>query len=183
MDDYRSEFFDTIQELCDIAEGPTLFDQAVWKAEYLTRSGHWYHYYGIVRGGKAASIGHDYDCRTGISHDADAHTFLFTLLDFATNDAIASYCGGRYAATDILEEVETSGLQSSEVLRIGVEVRERLACGRAVMTVTDFAFVGLLQNRREDVKPRCLSSREQVSPKWCRGRRFIGSAPQFVGNG
>ena len=177
IENYRAEFLDTLQDLCDVAENYHDISKAIWKAEYLTRSGRWYHYFGIAREHDRSAVGYEHDLQTDMTRDADPFTLIFTFLDFATNEAISTYSGDHGSAADIKEEVLAICGAVPEIVRIGIETREQLPCGRSVMTVTDAVFIGFDASAGE---MKNLSTKSQVSRKWCRGRRYYGASEQLA---
>lgn len=174
-EDYRPEFFETIQSLAELQDGVSRYDQIVWKIEYLSRSGHWFNYYGIIRGSRSCSIGHDYDVSSGLPRNVDAETSICTALDFDANNGIAAYRGFRKNATDILDEVQAFDPDIPEVLRLSAECRETMPRGRRVTVVTDMAFVGFKRHLPVG-EPRLFANDKNLpSLVWCRGRRFISA--------
>lgn len=183
--DFRAAFFDTIKELCDVLDETHPYDQVVWKVEYLTRGTRWYHYYGMSRGQQSASIGHVYEVETGSARPADPATLIFTLLDFAANRQIAAYSGRRTVATDILEDVEETVEAVPEIVRLSIERRRSVPCRRRIVSITDMAFVGVLEAPAVDASRPLARDRDFLSPKWCRDHHFIEGTdtPPRLGRG
>jgi hypothetical protein len=180
LEDYRTDFVDTVESIAELHDGAAAYDQIVWKVEYLARSGHWYNYHGFIKGGQASSVGYDYDVTSGKSRNLDAGTWIFIVLDFDANDGMTAYRGYRRRATDILDEVQAFDPSIPEVLRISAECREKMACGRRVTGVTDLAFVGF--KKRMPVGEQRLFAADKSLPSslWCRNRRFIEALPVLV---
>jgi hypothetical protein len=174
----RSEFFDTLQDLCGYLEETGGQDQIVWKAEYLTRKGRWFHYYGINRAGRSSSIGHEFDPLTGNARDACPSALLFTLLNFDANRTILTYMGNNTVATDILLEVQEANGEMPEIIRLSIEARCAMPCGRRMTAITNVAFVGFARRKsRRRASERAPPKGGDISLKWYRDRRYISALP------
>jgi len=53
----RENYQDIVQDLSGILAQPGMYDQVVWKVEYLSHHG-WCHFYGLIRHGESSGIGH-----------------------------------------------------------------------------------------------------------------------------
>ncbi|TDK29914.1 hypothetical protein E2F50_22250 [Rhizobium deserti] len=171
---FQEEYFDTVRQLAEALSDSAIYEQVVWKAEYLTRDTHWFHYYGIIRGGRACSIGHEYDVHSRGARNVDPATFVSTLMEFDKNARVVGYGGNKSTAIDILDEIDLTGAESAEIVRISIQTRETMLCGRRVMSMTDVAYVGFEQSDQGDLCRRHLKADTTViSLRWCRDRRFI----------
>jgi hypothetical protein len=173
----RENYQDIVQDLSGILAQPGMYDQVVWKVEYLSHHG-WYHFYGLIRNGDSSGIGHRYDSMTGEATNLSPDECISVALAFNTNASIVAYSGSKSNSTAILEEAESKVAVDVDVIRVAIETRETESSGRRVMSVTDTAFIGTpLADQLSAI--RLLMDRGP-SLKWCRDRRFISSLPVFA---
>lgn len=173
----RENYQDIVQDLSGILAQPGIYDQVVWKVEYLSHHG-WYHFYGLIRNGDSSGIGHRYDSMTGEATNLSPDECISVALAFNTNASIVSYSGSKSNSTSILEEAESEGAVDVDVIKVAIETRETEPSGRRVMSVTDAAFIGT--HLADQLPASCLSKDRGPSLKWCRDRRFISSLPVFA---
>lgn len=174
----RESYQDIVQDLSGILAQPGIYDQVVWKVEYLNHHG-WYHFYGMIRNGESSGIGHRYDRMTGEATNLSPDECISVALAFNTNASIVAYSGSNSNSTAILEEAESEEAVSVDVIRVAIETRETEPSGRRVMSVTDTAFIGLPLPDQPWSGKRLWAVRGP-SLKWCRDRRFISSLPVFA---
>ena len=87
---FRAIFFDTVDELTELAACDVGEDDVVWNVEYLTRGSTWYHFTGHRVGDVAVATGHAFNAKTGLMTEIDAKMLNFALLDFQDNEMIAA---------------------------------------------------------------------------------------------
>jgi hypothetical protein len=170
--DPRAEFLETLHQACETFESFDEYTQVVWKAEYLTRSCHHFHYYGICRAGCTSMAGHEINDRDGLNRGADPENMMAVMLGFEANSSIVPYTGPWTKAGQILLNLGSDGDHQAEIVRLSIEKRGQSYCGRKVVVVTDVAYVGFTTPPPATVLSH-LSATPDVSPHWCRERHFI----------
>jgi hypothetical protein len=169
---YRISYYETVQELAEVASGALGCERAMWSAEYIAR-GAWYHFNGYSGPGEVFSTASSMDPIEGSVTDLDPALLPLILLDFHYNAVIGAYVGTEKLATRIASDV-LRGLDCiPEVVSILIARDEEEECGSLTRSMTRFAYVGFERpEHAEDIGSAkgLASTPDAISAYWCRGR-------------